>query len=181
MTLWNENHNVHIFQFKYAQALILWVLNYLISSTICKYNKIILAWWELKNTQFQEVIFVITIFEHRSVLSPLSSKHSQACHFENSSQGANNWFPKYNKPYICSRTACTFIRSFNTNRFTNLITSIVTLWFIMNTEFHQHVIQTLSKFINLHMVDVVTNIAFLHFFHNKRMLCIKGPLSNNNF
>jgi hypothetical protein len=29
MTLWNENHNVHIFQFKYAQALILWILNYL--------------------------------------------------------------------------------------------------------------------------------------------------------
>ncbi len=47
----------------------------------------------------------------------------------------------------------------------------------MNTKFHQHVIPTLSKRINLHMVNVVTNIAFLHIFHNKRMLCIKGPIS----
>jgi hypothetical protein len=46
-----------------------------------------LAWWEFKNTQFQEVVFVTTIFEYRNVLSPSLSKHSRACHFENSSRG----------------------------------------------------------------------------------------------
>ncbi len=141
---------------------------------------LILAWWELKNTQFQEVIFVTTIFEHCCVFSPSPNKHSRACHFWKLIMGVYNWFPNYNKPYICSRTTCTFIRAFNTNRFTNFITTLITLWFKINTKFH-HVIQTLSKLINLHMVNVVTNITFLHLFHNKRMLCIKGPLSNNNF